>query len=372
MKKIYLLAAASMIATASFAQLAGQEKTNHIPVFNKKANPISKTPTQFYIDYDAAEENLANQYQRYGWDLNSNPNDSATLNNFVVGFDSIYDYVNFQTYIPGTDYLNYTLDSIFVAIGHVNTTGQNNELTIKVISLNPSTGYPNPTSVLWDTVITTNTSITGGASWLNFAVLGFEPNLALTSAQKVGVMVEYTAPIQDTLGVLAGFRDQGQCNTSSTSAAVSYFDPNTYATWSEYYSYGTLPTATGANIYYDCNTNSQYDANSNEESLLQNGGIWSLVTVDVIQSVNEINNSTSFTVYPNPSNGVFNINLNTDKAEQLTLTVNNIVGQTVMTKQVRVSGKTNETISLEGYDKGIYFLTIDNNREKQTVKLIVE
>ena len=89
--------------------------------------------------------------------------------------------------------------------------------------------------------------------------------------------------------------------------------------------------------------------------------------------INELdNNNTSFSVYPNPSKGDFNINLNSQKAEMLTLTVNNIVGQTVMTKQVRVAGQTNETISLAGFDKGVYFLTIDNNKEKQTVKLIVE
>jgi len=89
-------------------------------------------------------------------------------------------------------------------------------------------------------------------------------------------------------------------------------------------------------------------------------------------SVSELDNNTSFSVYPNPSTGDFNINLTSQNAEMLTLTVNNIVGQTVMTKQVRVAGQTNETISLAGFDKGVYFLTIDNNKEKQTVKLIVE
>ena len=88
--------------------------------------------------------------------------------------------------------------------------------------------------------------------------------------------------------------------------------------------------------------------------------------------INELDNNTSFSVYPNPSKGDFNISLNSQNAEMLTLTVNNIVGQTVMTKQVRVAGQTNETISLAGFDKGVYFLTIDNNKEKQTVKLIIE
>ena len=93
---------------------------------------------------------------------------------------------------------------------------------------------------------------------------------------------------------------------------------------------------------------------------------------DPLISVNELSNNTSFSVYPNPSKGDFNISLNAQTAEMLTFTVNNIVGQTVITKQVRVAGQTNETISLAGFDKGVYFLTIDNNKEKQTVKLIVE
>jgi hypothetical protein len=88
--------------------------------------------------------------------------------------------------------------------------------------------------------------------------------------------------------------------------------------------------------------------------------------------VKELSSNTTFTVFPNPSNGIFNINLDAKSTEVVNLTVNNIVGQTVLTKRVTASGKTTETISLANFDKGIYFLTIDNNNEKQTVKLIVE
>jgi len=89
--------------------------------------------------------------------------------------------------------------------------------------------------------------------------------------------------------------------------------------------------------------------------------------------VKELSSNTTFTVFPNPSsNGIFNINLDAKSTEVVNLTVNNIVGQTVLTKKVTVSGQTKETISLANFDKGIYFLTIDNNKEKQTVKLIVE
>jgi len=85
-------------------------------------------------------------------------------------------------------------------------------------------------------------------------------------------------------------------------------------------------------------------------------------------SVNELNNNFKFNVFPNPSNGVFNINLSSNDDNNVNLTVKNVVGQTVLTETVNVSGNTNHQISLTDYSKGIYFLTIGN----ETVKLIVE
>jgi hypothetical protein len=85
-------------------------------------------------------------------------------------------------------------------------------------------------------------------------------------------------------------------------------------------------------------------------------------------SVNEVNNNFKFNVFPNPSNGVFNINLSSNDDNNVNLTVKNVVGQTVLTETVNVSGNTNHAISLNDYSKGIYFLTIGN----ETVKLIVE
>ena len=90
---------------------------------------------------------------------------------------------------------------------------------------------------------------------------------------------------------------------------------------------------------------------------------------DPLTSVDNIAaKATSFTAYPNPSTGMFNINLTKDMGATVNMTVRNVVGQTVINKQVAVTGNQVETISLANYDKGIYFLTINN----ETVKLIVE
>jgi hypothetical protein len=92
------------------------------------------------------------------------------------------------------------------------------------------------------------------------------------------------------------------------------------------------------------------------------------ISQDDAVSVEEINNSTSFSVYPNPSQGNFNISLESEKAETLQLMVTDIIGKTVINKTINVSGKSLETISLNEFGKGIYLLNIGG----KTAKLIVE
>ena len=100
--------------------------------------------------------------------------------------------------------------------------------------------------------------------------------------------------------------------------------------------------------------------------------ISAFVSQDNTIGLDELTNNVEFSVYPNPSNGVFNIKLNTETNENITLSVKNIVGQTVLTNNINVAGYTRETISLENQSNGIYFLTIENNNLSKTVKLVKE
>ena len=81
------------------------------------------------------------------------------------------------------------------------------------------------------------------------------------------------------------------------------------------------------------------------------------------------NNTPNFEVYPNPSvTGLFNINLTKNMGNIANLMVKNITGQTVLKKKITINGNQTETISLNSFGKGIYFLTINN----ETIKLVVE
>jgi hypothetical protein len=77
--------------------------------------------------------------------------------------------------------------------------------------------------------------------------------------------------------------------------------------------------------------------------------------------------TANFSVYPNPSNGRFKINL-TGEDKTANIAIRNIVGQTILNKTVNVAGRSTETISLTDYSKGVYFLTVNH----ETVKLLIE
>ena len=77
--------------------------------------------------------------------------------------------------------------------------------------------------------------------------------------------------------------------------------------------------------------------------------------------------NTFLTVFPNPANNQFNIQLADELKTKATLKVYSTMGQLIFEKEIT---DKNTAINCESWANGIYLLNINNNQTKQTFKLI--
>jgi len=88
----------------------------------------------------------------------------------------------------------------------------------------------------------------------------------------------------------------------------------------------------------------------------------------VLTSINEINNLSSVTIYPNPTTGQLFINLGTKFDGTATLT--NVLGQDVYTTKISGNGGSIQTLNVGNLTSGVYFLKLESNGQVITKKVM--
>lgn len=87
----------------------------------------------------------------------------------------------------------------------------------------------------------------------------------------------------------------------------------------------------------------------------------------ILSSVKNINNTSSISIYPNPSNGIFTINI----AENNTKTIiMDATGKLVYSQNMQVAEEY--SINLSNLKPGIYFIKFTSNTGVKTKKIIIE
>jgi len=124
---------------------------------------------------------------------------------------------------------------------------------------------------------------------------------------------------------------------------------------------GVIPAATGAIQYIVAAQNSIGCSTTASTT----------VTVDPCTGVEENNDGISVSIVPNPSNGLFYLNVNGIN-ETVTMNIYSISGQLVYTEQLDNKGLVNKTVDLGSYPKGMYFLRLINKNITHTEKIIIE
>lgn len=95
--------------------------------------------------------------------------------------------------------------------------------------------------------------------------------------------------------------------------------------------------------------------------------IFPVVTAEMVAGVKNLSSAlATVNVSPNPSNGIFNISLKSNM--DVTVSVSNTIGQTVVNKNFNSSEAI--SVDLSNFNNGVYFITISNGKDK-TVKKVV-
>ena len=93
----------------------------------------------------------------------------------------------------------------------------------------------------------------------------------------------------------------------------------------------------------------------------------------VVSSVIEFNNKITFEIYPNPSTGIFTMNINTLKQEKLTFSIFDMLGHIVYHKDYfPVSGSYTENFDFSGFQKGIYFVRVQSGENVGAGRIVLQ
>ncbi len=391
MKKIYTTLMVALLGTSAFAQSSmlaipgGTAPHNQV---QRNVNPSSTQATQsIYVDYDYMDEDFQTNtqglsYSRYIWELNSrngtNAGDTSSILEAIVDFNELFDsYTTGYPAVAFTTFNTYNVDSIFLLCGHENNSGTNDTLIVKIVSLTGA-GYPT-TSVLHVDTIITNTGLSTGNDWLTTAVVGLEPNYMINNnTTKFAVRVEYYGSRLDTFGLIAGFGDLGAGNCASVPqlnnfAVESEFSTNSYRFDPNFsYTYGILPTSTGADTFYDCDGDGQLNLTVDSDNFLQNWGIWVRLTLDGVGVAETNGNVGVGQNMPNPFNGETTIPFSLKNGDDVTLTICDVTGKQVLVQtKTAAAGQNSFVVASTDLAAGVYYYTVQSGADRVTRKMVV-
>lgn len=94
-------------------------------------------------------------------------------------------------------------------------------------------------------------------------------------------------------------------------------------------------------------------------------------TLEPVLGVDEFNVEDSFSVYPNPNKGIFNVKFNSS-SNNVGIEVYDIRGRSVFSNSYSNSGTFNESIDLGNVQSGMYLLNVNDGSRTVTKKIIVE
>ena len=89
-------------------------------------------------------------------------------------------------------------------------------------------------------------------------------------------------------------------------------------------------------------------------------------------SIEENTFNGNVSIYPNPTTGIFTIEMNDVEKDVYTIKISNVLGQEIFTNSQSVNGIYKENIDLSTFRKGVYLIEIKNSSSTITERVVVE
>lgn len=90
-----------------------------------------------------------------------------------------------------------------------------------------------------------------------------------------------------------------------------------------------------------------------------------------VLGINEIALNDYINVYPNPTSGNLQVVFNVPTEDDYTVSLTDILGQTIYTTKLHIVGEYTQNLNLSGYGKGIYLLSVTGKDSKGVKKIML-
>lgn len=121
---------------------------------------------------------------------------------------------------------------------------------------------------------------------------------------------------------------------------------------------------------------------TNQTYIMQMAGTYKVVVTDTnglcsisssaFVGINEYKNGISYSLFPNPGNGISTLILQSNSPDDLFIEITDIAGKIIYNKSYKsFTGRTETSIDLSVYGSGIYMLSITNSKGNVSHKIVV-
>jgi hypothetical protein len=141
----------------------------------------------------------------------------------------------------------------------------------------------------------------------------------------------------------------------------------------EWYFEGELTTNLGSDFEITPTEDGNYSAQITNQNgcIIQTRTVYFTIPEIPIITGEEDTKTDMFSIYPNPSKGIFNVQFPSSLTEDIQISVFDGIGRAIHTQQLE-KGNQDFSINIEGISKGMYMIHFNQNGSTYSKQIIIE